>query len=153
MTVALLTDSPTANATLQFTRDTLAQFAVPFEEALVDTPTELHKLITSFESAGVAVFVVANTTPTPLSAAVAARTSRPVLAIPIATPETPALDALQSTAQAGPPVGTLAIGKAGATNAALLAVAILANRDDALREKLAAFRESQTAKVLALTLT
>jgi 5-(carboxyamino)imidazole ribonucleotide mutase len=65
------------------------------------------------------------------------------------------LDALLSTVQmpGGIPVGTLAIGKAGATNAALLAVAILANKRPELRQKLRAFREEQAAKVLAESLS
>jgi 5-(carboxyamino)imidazole ribonucleotide mutase len=148
--VAILTDSP--SATLQFTRDTLAQFAVPFQEFTSADPAQLRATTASAEAAGVVIFIVANTKPTPLSAAVGALTTKPVLAIPIDSSELPPLEALQSATEPGPPVGVLAIGKAGATNAALLAVAILANTDPALREKFAAFRQNQTARVLGTRL-
>jgi 5-(carboxyamino)imidazole ribonucleotide mutase len=149
--IAILTDAP--SATLQFTRDTLAQFAVPFHEWTITDPAQLRATTASAEAAGVAVFLVANTKAIPLSAAVAAQTTKPVLAIPLDSPDLPPLEALQSATQPGPPVGVLAIGKAGATNAALLAVAILANTDPTLREKLAIFRQTQTAKVLATRLS
>ena len=71
-----------------------------------------------------------------------------MLAVPIETPELGGLEALRASTAGGPPVGTVAIGKAGAINAALLAVAILGNADAGLREKLRTFREDQTAKVL-----
>jgi 5-(carboxyamino)imidazole ribonucleotide mutase len=79
-------------------------------------------------------------------------TAKPVLAVPLEAAGLTALDSLQATTRGGPPVASLAIGKAGATNAALLAVAILANADEVVREKLEAFRTEQTAKVLADTL-
>ena len=82
---------------------------------------------------------------------VAAHTLLPVLGVPVESHALKGMDSLLSIVQmpGGVPVGTLAIGKAGAQNAALLAVAILANRDPALREKLRAFREEQAAKVRA----
>jgi len=72
-----------------------------------------------------------------------------VLAVPLEGEGLGALEALRATTRGGPPVATLAIGKAGATNAGLLAVAILANGDEGLRGKLEAFRAEQTARVLA----
>jgi 5-(carboxyamino)imidazole ribonucleotide mutase len=82
---------------------------------------------------------------------VAANTLLPVLGVPVESQALKGLDSLLSIVQmpGGIPVGTLAIGKAGAQNAALLAVAILATRDLALREKLRVFREEQAAKVQA----
>ena len=82
----------------------------------------------------------------------ASMTSLPVLGVPIETAALKGMDSLLSIVQmpAGIPVGTLAIGKAGAINAALLAAAILANSDEALAVRLDAFRETQTASV-ALT--
>ncbi|HPQ17213.1 MAG TPA: AIR carboxylase family protein, partial [Bryobacteraceae bacterium] len=78
----------------------------------------------------------------------------PVLGVPIESASLKGLDSLLSTVQmpAGVPVGTLAIGKAGATNAALLAIAILAGRRPELREKLRAYREQQAKSVLEQTL-
>ena len=82
---------------------------------------------------------------------VAANTLLPVLGVPVESQALKGMDSLLSIVQmpGGVPVGTLAIGKAGAQNAALLAVAILANHDPALREKLRVFREEQAAKVRA----
>ena len=78
----------------------------------------------------------------------------PVLGVPMESASLKGMDSLLSTVQmpGGIPVGTLAIGKPGATNAALLAVAILATSDKALADKLRAFREEQSKKVLAETL-
>jgi 5-(carboxyamino)imidazole ribonucleotide mutase len=86
-----------------------------------------------------------------LAGSVAAQTVLPVLGVPLAGSELKGLDALLATVQmpAGVPVGTLAIGKAGAVNAALLAVAVLAASRPELKEKLRAFRREQTSKVLA----
>jgi 5-(carboxyamino)imidazole ribonucleotide mutase len=108
--------------------------------------------VAAFESAEAVVFVVSNTSADPLSATVAGLTAKPVLAVPLEAAGVTALEALQATTRGGPPVAALAIGKAGATNAALLAVAILANADATLRGKLEAFRAEQTARVLADTL-
>jgi 5-(carboxyamino)imidazole ribonucleotide mutase len=85
---------------------------------------------------------------------VAAHTLLPVLGVPMESASLKGLDSLLSTVQmpGGIPVGTLAIGKPGATNAALLAVAILAVSRPALRERLRGFRAEQTAKVLKETL-
>jgi 5-(carboxyamino)imidazole ribonucleotide mutase len=84
----------------------------------------------------------------------AAYTLLPVVGVPIETKTLKGIDSLLSIVQmpAGIPVATLAIGKAGATNAALLAISILSNSRPELREKLRAFREKQTAKVLKDTL-
>jgi 5-(carboxyamino)imidazole ribonucleotide mutase len=86
---------------------------------------------------------------------VAANTLLPVLGVPVESHALKGMDSLLSIVQmpGGIPVGTLAIGKAGAHNAALLAVAMLANNNPALREKLRAFREEQAAKVRSEELT
>ncbi len=86
---------------------------------------------------------------------VAANTMLPVLGVPVESQSLKGIDSLLSIVQmpGGVPVGTLAIGKAGAQNAALLAVAMLANHDPALREKLRAFRQEQTARVRSEELT
>jgi 5-(carboxyamino)imidazole ribonucleotide mutase len=89
-----------------------------------------------------------------LAGVMAAHTLLPVLGVPMESPALKGMDSLLSTVQmpGGIPVGTLAIGKPGAINAALLAVAILALQRPELREKLQAFRAEQTAKVLSETL-
>jgi 5-(carboxyamino)imidazole ribonucleotide mutase len=147
--VAILSESAEAQAILQHTRDTLDRFGVPFIERLVENRAVLRDTVVAFESAEVAVFVVANTSADPLSAAVAAVTANPVLAVPLAAAGLAPLESLMATTRGGPPVASLAIGKAGATNAALLAVAILANAEEGLRGKIEAFRSEQTARVLA----
>jgi 5-(carboxyamino)imidazole ribonucleotide mutase len=150
--VAILSESADAQAILQHTRDTLDQFSVPFIERVIENRGVVRDTVAAFESAEAVVFVVANTSADPLSATVAGLTAKPVLAVPLEAAGVTALEALQATTRGGPPVAALAIGKAGATNAALLAVAILANADATLRGKLEAFRAEQTARVLADTL-
>jgi 5-(carboxyamino)imidazole ribonucleotide mutase len=89
-----------------------------------------------------------------LAGVAAAHTLLPVLGVPMESVSLKGMDSLLSTVQmpGGIPVGTLAIGKPGATNAALLAIAILAISDPTLREKLRSFREEQTRKILSETL-
>ncbi|HEY7115681.1 MAG TPA: AIR carboxylase family protein [Tepidisphaeraceae bacterium] len=152
--VAILAESAEAQEDLRHTRDTLDRFGVAFLERATETGrSTLRDTVSAFEAAGASVFIVADTANPAgtLSAAVSGLTLRPVLAVPMQTPPAPALDALLATTRGGggPPVASLAIGKAGAINAALLAVAILANADDTLRRKLDDFRAQQTANVLA----
>ena len=150
--VAILAESPEAPPMLQHVADTLSDFGVGFVERVIESRAVLRDTVAAFESAGAGVFIVANTSATPMSAAVAGATARPVLAVPLETPDLPPLESLQATTGGGPPVASLAIGKAGAINAALLAVAILSNGDAALLRKLEQFRADQTARVLADTL-
>jgi len=141
--VAILADSPEAEALLQHTRDVLARFDVPYVQRTI-TDANIGDAVTQLESAGANVFIATNT----LAASIAPLTTKPVLAVPLESPDLPPLDALRTTTSGGP-VASLAIGKAGATNAALLAIAILANSNPALREKLIQFRTQQTQSVLA----
>jgi 5-(carboxyamino)imidazole ribonucleotide mutase len=132
---------------------TLKDFGVPYEARVLSahrTPAAAMEFVTSSETNGVQVFIAAAGGAAHLAGVVAAHTIRPVLGVPMASVLN-GLDSILSTAQmpAGIPVGTLAIGKAGAVNAALLAVAILANSDADLAAKLKKFREGQTAKILA----
>ena len=114
------------------------------------TPHDAAEFVTQSEANGVKVFIAAAGGAAHLAGVVAAHTVRPVLGVPMNSVLN-GLDSILSTAQmpAGIPVGTLAIGKAGAINAALLAVAILATNDAALADKLKKFRADQTAKILA----
>jgi 5-(carboxyamino)imidazole ribonucleotide mutase len=111
------------------------------------------ELVSRAEENGVDVIIAAAGGAAHLAGVVAAHTLLPVLGVPMASALN-GLDSLLSTVQmpAGIPVGTLAIGKAGATNAALLAVAILARKQPELREKLRAYRDEQTENVLSVTL-
>ena len=132
---------------------TLRELEIPFEARVLSahrTPAALEDYVADAESRGVKVFVAAAGGAAHLAGVVASKTLKPVLGIPMGT-QLGGLDSLLSTVQmpAGIPVGTLAIGRAGAVNAALLAAAILALDDEAVRERLGKFREAQTEKILS----
>ncbi len=114
------------------------------------TPGATVEYVGAAESRGLEVLIAAAGGAAHLAGVVAAHTLLPVLGVPMESQSLRGLDSLLSTVQmpAGIPVGTLAIGKPGATNAALLAVAILSRGRPELRQKLQVFREEQTAKVL-----
>jgi 5-(carboxyamino)imidazole ribonucleotide mutase len=133
--------------------ETLAQFGVPHETRIVSahrTPQLLAEYATSAAERGLEVIIAGAGGAAHLPGMAAAYTVLPVLGVPIESKSLKGIDSLLSIVQmpAGIPVGTLAIGKPGAINAALLAIAILANSRPELREKLRVFREKQTAKVL-----
>lgn len=113
------------------------------------TPDALEAYIADVEARGVQVFVAAAGGAAHLAGVVASKTLRPVLGVPMGT-QLGGLDSLLSTVQmpAGIPVATLAIGRAGAVNAALLAAAILAGADDELLGRLRKYREEQAQAVL-----
>jgi 5-(carboxyamino)imidazole ribonucleotide mutase len=113
------------------------------------TPDALEAYIADVESRGAQVFIAAAGGAAHLAGVVASKTQKPVLGIPMGT-QLGGLDSLLSTVQmpAGIPVGTLAIGRAGAVNAALLAAAILALADEDVARRLRAFRKEQAQKVL-----
>jgi len=138
--VLLLSETDEGQALLEHTREMLQQFGVQFASQKV---ADRNALATTLADA--AIIIVANSTLPPLSDAVAALTEKVVLAVPNG------LESLQATAGLaanGAGVGTLAIGKAGAINAALFAVAILANGNADLQTKLEKFRAEQTRRVL-----
>ena len=114
------------------------------------TPGATVEYVGAADSRGIEVLIAAAGGAAHLAGVVAAHTLLPVLGVPMESQSLRGLDSLLSTVQmpAGIPVGTLAIGKPGATNAALLAVSILSRGRAELRQKLQAFREEQTAKVL-----
>lgn len=115
------------------------------------TPDELIAFIKALEQQGTEVFIAGAGMAAALPGVVAAYTTRPVLGVPVDSGPLKGVDALHAIVQMPPgiPVGTLAIGKAGATNAALLAAAILANKYPALTTKLEAYRKAQAEKVLS----
>lgn len=140
--------------TLRRAADLLEQFGVPHACEVVSahrTPTKLADYATSAADRGLRVIIAGAGGAAHLPGMLAAHTHLPVLGVPVESSMLRGVDSLLSIVQmpAGIPVGTLAIGPAGAANAALLAVSILSLHDDALREKLLAYRAEQTARVLA----
>ncbi len=145
-------------ATLRRAAELLEQFAVPHACEIVSahrTPAKLADYATSAADRGIRVIIAGAGGAAHLPGMLAAQTHLPVLGVPVESSMLRGIDSLLSIVQmpAGVPVGTLAIGPAGATNAALLAVAILALDDQALRGKLLAYRAEQTARVLREELT
>jgi 5-(carboxyamino)imidazole ribonucleotide mutase len=138
--------------TMRHAADTLAQFGVPHETKIVSahrTPQWMVEYATTAESRGIQIIIAGAGGAAHLPGMVAANTLLPVLGVPVESHALKGMDSLLSIVQmpGGVPVGTLAIGKSGAQNAALLAVAILANHDPELREKLRRFRAEQAARV------
>src|SRR3954471_315221 len=143
--------------TLRHADEMLTRFAVPHECLIVSahrTPDWLREFATGAEERGIQVVIAGAGGAAHLPGMVAAQTLLPVLGVPVQSQALNGLDSLLSIVQmpTGVPVGTLAIGKAGAANAALLAVRILAGRDPELRARLCEFVAEQTAKVRAETL-
>ncbi len=139
--------------TMKHASDVLEDFGVPYEKKIVSahrTPDLLFEFAKSAESRGLEVIIAGAGGAAHLPGMCASQTVLPVLGVPIESKTLNGLDSLLSIAQmpAGIPVGTLAIGEAGAKNAALLAISILANSRPALRKKLQVFRSRQTKTVL-----
>jgi len=135
----------------------LTSFAVPHECRVLSahrTPHETAEYVSQAETRGLEVIIAAAGGAAHLAGVCAAHTLLPVLGVPMESASLKGMDSLLSTVQmpAGIPVGTLAIGPAGARNAALLSVAILANSRPELREKLRRFRSDQRDKILRETL-
>lgn len=152
--VAVLMGSKSDWETMRHAGETLTRFGVPSESRVLSahrSPDALAEYVRSAEERGVEVLIAGAGGAAHLAGAVAAHTVLPVLGVPMEGSALKGLDALLATVQmpAGVPVGTFAIGKAGAINAALQAVAVLAAGRPELREKLKAYRREQAAKVLA----
>jgi len=135
-------------------RDTLDRFGVPSECRVLSahrTPQQTAEYVSGAESRGLEVLIAAAGGAAHLAGVAAAHTVLPVLGVPMESASLKGLDSLLSTVQmpGGIPVGTLAIGKPGAVNAALLAVAILAGHRPELRDRLRAFRTEQAQKILS----
>ena len=155
--VAVIMGSKTDWETMRHADEALAKFGVPHECRVLSahrTPAALSEYVAGAEKRGVEVIIAAAGGAAHLAGVIAAQTLIPVLGVPMESQSLKGLDSLLSMVQmpGGIPVGTLAIGKAGATNAALLAVAILANTRPNLREQLRRFRAEQAQKVLDETL-
>ena len=150
--VAVIMGSTSDWETMRHAADVLKQFGVPHECRVVSahrTPAWMAEFAAGAESRGLEVIIAGAGGAAHLPGMVAAQTTVPVFGVPVESKALKGLDSLLSIVQmpAGVPVGTLAIGASGATNAALLAVAVLANTRPRMREKLRRFREEQTAKV------
>jgi 5-(carboxyamino)imidazole ribonucleotide mutase len=143
--------------TMRTAADVLNEFGVAYEAKVVSahrTPDSMMEYARVAESRGLEVIIAGAGGSAHLPGMIAAQTLVPVLGVPVQSQSLSGLDSLLSIVQmpGGIPVGTLAIGKAGAKNAALLAIAILANARPDLRRKLQAFRDRQSADVLGSVL-
>lgn len=152
--IAIIMGSKSDWPTMEVASQTLDEFGVPHETKIVSahrTPDLLFEFAKSAEDRGIEVIIAGAGGAAHLPGMCASQTVLPVLGVPIESKALKGLDSLLSIAQmpAGVPVGTLAIGPAGAKNAALLAIAILANSRRELRKKLHTFRSRQTKAVLS----
>lgn len=155
--VAVIMGSKSDWETMRHADETLTKFEVPHECRVLSahrTPQLASQYAAEAESRGFEVIIAGAGGAAHLAGVLAAQTVLPVLGVPMESQALKGLDSLLSTVQmpGGIPVGTLAIGSAGARNAALLAIAILANSRPDLREKLKRFRAEQAEKVARETL-
>lgn len=157
LAVAVIMGSKSDWETMRHADEMLSRFGIEHECRVLSahrTPEALSEYIGQAEARGAQVVIAAAGGAAHLAGVIAAQTLLPVLGVPIESQSLKGLDSLLSMVQmpGGIPVGTLAIGKAGATNAALLAIAMLATTNPELREKLRQFRDEQARKVLNETL-
>jgi 5-(carboxyamino)imidazole ribonucleotide mutase len=150
--VAIIMGSQSDWATMTHAAETLDALKIGYEKRIVSahrTPERLYAFATGAQDAGVKVIIAGAGGAAHLPGMTASMTALPVFGVPIESKSLSGLDSLYSIVQmpAGVPVGTLAIGKAGAINAALLAASVLALSDSALAERLAAWRRKQTEAV------
>lgn len=143
--------------TMQHADEVLTEFGVPHECKVVSahrTPEYMHRYAREAEDRGLRVIIAGAGGAAHLPGMIAAQCVLPVLGVPVESRTLKGIDSLLSIVQmpAGVPTGTLAIGRAGATNAALLAISILGSEFPELRQKLKEFRKKQEEKVLTETL-
>jgi 5-(carboxyamino)imidazole ribonucleotide mutase len=141
--------------TMAAAAETLEKLGIACEVRVLSahrTPNQAHEYATTAEARGLEVMIAGAGGAAHLAGVMAANTILPVLGVPMESKALHGMDSLLSTVQmpAGIPVGTLAIGKAGATNAALLAAATLANKYPKVKDALRKYREEQTKKVLEI---
>lgn len=151
--VSIIMGSKSDWPTMEIASQTLTEFGVPHETKIVSahrTPDLLFEFAKGAEERGIEVIIAGAGGAAHLPGMCASQTVLPVLGVPVESKALKGMDSLLSIAQmpAGIPVGTLAIGQTGAKNAALLAIAILANSRPDLRKKLHDFRSKQTKTVL-----
>jgi len=151
--VGIIMGSTSDWETMRFTGETLDKLGVPHEIEIVSahrTPDKLFHYAETAETRGLEVIIAGAGGAAHLPGMTAAKTAIPVLGVPVQSKTLNGMDSLLSIVQmpAGIPVGTLAIGKAGAINAALLATAIIGNKHAHYRDALQIFRQEQTESVL-----
>jgi 5-(carboxyamino)imidazole ribonucleotide mutase len=151
--VGLIMGSRSDWETMQHAANTLDELGVPYERRVVSahrTPDLLFEYASTAEQRGLRVLIAGAGGAAHLPGMAAAKTTLPVLGVPVESKALSGMDSLLSIVQmpAGIPVGTLAIGRAGAVNAALLAASILAAGDAGIAERLRVFRAAQTQSVL-----
>ena len=154
--IALLMGSSSDWDTLRHAADILDRFQVPFEKRVVSAhrmPDDMFAFAQAAASRGLRAIIAGAGGAAHLPGMLASKTTVPVLGVPVASKHLSGLDSLYSIVQMpkGVPVATFAIGAAGAANAALFAVAMLAAHDDGLRQRLDDFRAEQTAAARAMT--
>ena len=152
--VGIIMGSTSDWETMQFAAETLAKLNIPHDVEVVSahrTPDKLFAYAENAENRGLEVIIAGAGGAAHLPGMTAAKTAIPVLGVPVQSKALNGMDSLLSIVQmpAGIPVGTLAIGKAGAINAALLAAAIISNKHAQYRAALNDFRQAQTETVLA----
>ena len=152
MTVSIIMGSRSDWETMRHAAETLDRLGVAHETKVVSahrTPKRLYDYASEAKGRGLKVIIAGAGGAAHLPGMAASMTSLPVLGVPVESQSLNGLDSLLSIVQmpAGVPVGTLAIGRAGAVNAALLAASILATADDDLAARIEAFREEQTRAV------
>ena len=150
--VGIIMGSSSDWETMRHAADMLEKLDVPFETKVVSahrTPQRLYDYATGAKDRGLKVIIAGAGGAAHLPGMAASMTTLPVLGVPVESQALKGMDSLLSIVQmpAGVPVGTLAIGKAGAVNAGLLAASILATNDEALAGRIAAHREAQTQSV------
>jgi 5-(carboxyamino)imidazole ribonucleotide mutase len=151
--VGIIMGSTSDWETMEHAAKTLSELGIPYETRVVSahrTPDLLFKYASDAEARGIQVIIAGAGGAAHLPGMTASKTVLPVLGVPVESKALKGLDSLLSIAQmpAGIPVGTLAVGKSGAINAALLAGAILGVKHPGIRESLRLFREAQTNRVL-----
>ena len=154
--IALLMGSSSDWDTLRHAAEILDRFQVPYEKRVVSAhrmPDDMFAFAESAAGCGLRAIIAGAGGAAHLPGMLAAKTTVPVLGVPVASKHLSGLDSLYSIVQMpkGIPVATFAIGPAGAANAALFAVAMLAAQDDGLRQRLEDFRAEQTAAARAMT--
>ncbi len=150
--ISVIMGSQSDWATMQFCTEILEKFAIPYEKQIISahrTPDRLREFAKNAQSRGVQVIIAGAGGAAHLAGMCAAQTNLPVLGVPVNATCLAGVDSVMSILQmpAGVPVGTLAIGKAGAINAALLAIAILALTDAKIAQKYQDYRQNQTENV------
>jgi len=153
--VGIIMGSKSDWETMKHAADMLDELSIPFEAHALSAhrnPAQVHEFASTAKERGIKVIIAAAGMAAALPGVVAAITPLPILGVPIETRVMGGIDSLLSMSQmpGGIPVGTLAIGKAGAKNAALLAAAIMALSDDELSGRLDAFRQAQNDTVAEL---